>query len=558
MVQQRVQNRLARITTTPYKPTLWLALIILVCISQLACSRQTPTNVEFGNRNQVLFIANGDEPQSLDPHKSVGSPDYNILSALFEGLTSRDPKTLSIIPAAASQWQISTDRLTYTFSLRKNARWSNGDPVTASDFVNAWHRALTPTTANANAYQLFTLKNAEAFYTGAITNFDEVGVTAIDPLTLKVTLETPREYFLETLDYHNFYPLHRSAINSTPLDNWTRPDELVSNGPFTLSEWQLNRVIEVVKNKYYWDVENVKLNAIQFLPISDQQAEERAFRSGQVHLTNTPTMAIEKMETYRQNDPHLLKSSPLYSSYYYVINSQREPFNKVKVRRALAFAIDRQLLVSKITKGGEQVAKHFVPPLEYQEFADSLKTHTDPLYQPELAQQLLSEAGYPNGVGFPVKTLLFNSQDNHRKIATAIQQMWAKTLNIKVNLAHQEWKVFSAAQNSMDYDISRAGWIADYLDPGNFYETLLSDSGNNDTGWANTHYDNTVKMAQVTSNSREREQLFATAKQILDTEMPVIPLFYPADNNLVRPEVINWYGNKLHRHPYKSVYLNTP
>ncbi|WP_045859685.1 peptide ABC transporter substrate-binding protein [Teredinibacter purpureus] len=535
------------------------ALIIstLLCVV-VGCGKQELTNVEFGNNNQILFIGNGDEPQGLDPHTTTGMPDFHVISALFEGLTSLHPKTLEPQPAIAESWKISDNKLDYTFSIRSNARWSNGDSLTAHDIVYSWERALTPNMANPYAYMMHYIKNAESFNVGKLTNFKHVGVKAIDDKTLLVTLTNPTPFFLELLDHHTYYPVHPPTIKkhgdmTDRNSQWTLPENMVNSAPFTLKRWEINSVIEVVKNPLYWDAENVKLNAIHFLPITDQQAEERAFRSGQIHLTDTPQMAIEKIATYEKKSPELLQKYAVYSNYFYSINTTRKPFDDIRVRKAFSYAIDREALVKHITKGGEVPAFNFVPP-----DSSGHKPNAHFSYDPEQARALLSEAGYPNGEGVPSFDILYNTHDNHRKVALAIQQMWQDTLNVKANLVNQEWKVFLDTQHNMHYDISRFGWVADYRDPSNFYELLLSYGGNNYTGWKNEDYDTAILAAQSEPNTAARYALFEQANKLIVDEMPIIPLYFMVDLNYVQPNVKNWHPNVLHRHPFKSVYLATP
>lgn len=533
-----------------------LALLLAAGVLALSgCSEKSLTNVEYGNQNQVLYIANGDEPQALDPHITTGAPDFHVISSMFEGLTALNPKTLELEPGAAASWELSDDLMTYTFHMQPEGRWSNGDPVTAQDFVYSWQRAMSPELANQYAYMMYFIEGAEAFGQGETTDFSTVGVKALDDKTLQVKLTSPTPYFLQILDHHTYYPVHPATIEkfggmTARVSKWTLPGNLVSNNAFKLKHWELNKVIEVVPNEHYWDADVVKLKGIHFYPISQQQVEERAFRSGQVHLTFTPQMAIEKIATYDQNEPELIHKDPGYSNYFYIFNTTREPFDDVRVRKALSYAIDRESLVKRVTKGGEVPAYHFVPPDPEGHQPKSYFT-----YDVEKAKALLAEAGFPNGEGFPAFDILYNTHDNHRKIALAIQQMWRTNLNIQANLTNQEWKVYLNTQQNKDYDVSRKAWIADYLDPSNFYDLLLSYGGNNDTGWKSAEYDALVEEAQHELDTTKRWALYEQANKILSDEMPIAPLYFTSDINLIRPNVKNWYGNVLQRHPYKTVYL---
>ena len=312
-------------------------------------------------------------------------------------------------------------------------------------------------------------------------------------------------------------------------------------------------MIETRRNTHYWDNANVRLNGVNFYPINDQQAEVRAFRTGQVHLTYTPQMAIEKIAHFKEHQPDVLRITPTYSVYHYEINVTKPPLNDARVRRALAMAIDRETLVERVSKGGERATYSFVPPDPNGYSAPQLFG-----YAPEKARALLAEAGYPNGEGFPQIDILYNTQDNHRKVALAIQQMLKANLNIQVQLTNQEWKVYLNTKRNLEHDIARAGWLADYLDPSNFLEVLYSLSGNNDTGWKHAEYDALIEKLKKTGDETERRKLFDQASQILAEEMPVIPIYNYSDLNLVSTNVKGWHDNVMHYHPYNRVYLENP
>lgn len=531
-----------------------IALGAMLTFVGTSCYNTDTENITWANEQKILLIANGDEPQSLDPQIAVGSNDFNIINALFEGLVDFHPKTLEIIPAAAESWSKSEDGRTYTFVLRENLRWSNGEPLTSEDFRFAWIRALEPALASPNVSQMFIISGAEAYYRGQISDRSNIAITA-EGRQLRVHLTAPAPYFLQLLTHPVFYPLHRATLEKSgelteATGRWTRPGHIVSNGPFTLAGWRLNQRLDVIRNSHYWDAAEVGLNGIRFLPIDDQLAEERAFRTGRIHLTYTAQMAIEKIGHYARESPELLQQSPTYATYYYVINTARAPFDNAKVRRALALAIDRAALVRSVTRAGEQPAVSLVP-------ADPLffRPPATPLFDPVQARHLLSSAGYPEGTDFPDFDLLYNAGELHRKVAIAVQQMWKDNLGIQAHPVSQEWKTFIATQNAKNYTISRAGWIADFLHPVNFFETLTTSSPNNDTNWGDTTFDALIKNELTSPNSAFSAANLNQANTILLEEMPVIPLFHPADNNLVRPEVAGWYPNILHRHPYKGVKL---
>ena len=530
-----------------------ILLLFVVIVVMSSCSGEKKTNVSEGNKHQILHKGNSGEPQGLDPHVVTGVQEFNIIMALLEGLVTENPRTLEPMPGMAKSWTISEDGKTYIFNMREGAKWSNGDPVTAHDFVYSWKRLLSAGLASEYAYQLFYLKNGEKYYNGEITDFNEVGVHAIDDMTLKVELKNPVPFFLSLLIHHSLYPVHKATIEKfgkidTRVSKWTRPGNFVGNGPFTLKKWELNKVIVVEKNPLYWNASIVKLNEIHFYPIDEVQTEERMFRSGQLHITEI--VPNEKVEVYKEKSPELIHIDPYMGTYYYMFNTLKKPLDDVRVRKALAMTIDRKQIVEKITKAGQKPAYAFTPP-NTMGFTPEAAIP----YDIEAAKKLLAEAGYPDGKGFPVCELLYNTDEAHRKIAVAIQQMWKKALNIDVTLINQDWKVYIDTTRIKDYYIARAAWIGDYPDPNTFLDMWTSYSGNNHTGWANKTYDSLIAKAAETMNRDERYRLFQQAEQMLVDEVPIVSIYTYTKFFLMRPEVKGWYPNIQDHHPYQYVYL---
>ncbi|WP_019601810.1 peptide ABC transporter substrate-binding protein [Teredinibacter turnerae] len=523
----------------------------------VSCGKGHQTPVQWGIEHQVLLIANGDEPQTLDPKFAIGSNDLNIVRALFESLVELDGTSLEPIPGCAERWEVSEDGLQYRFVLRDNLTWSDGTPIKAEDFIYAWRRALNPSSPSPNVALFYPIAGAENYASngGGGEGTSQLGVTSEGrEITIRLRQRTP--YFLETLAHPVFAPVPRHLVDqcenaaAQQCQPWTRPGTMVGNGPFKLNAWELNQRVALEKNAHYWDREHVLLEGIEFIPIENQLAEERAFRTGQVHLTYTSQMAIEKIAEYRKKRPDVLYQSQNYASYYYIFNTRIPPFDQVKVRRALALAIDRELLVSKVTKGGEIPARDLLPPDKTY-----FPVPSDTLFDPQQARKLLAEAGYPDGADFPQIELLYNNGELHRKVAIAIQQMWKMQLNIRTKLVNQEWKTFIDAQNNKMFSISRAGWIADYQHPTSFLATLTTESAYNDSYWGIKEYDALIESGIVAVSSADAQEIFRQAAKILRKEMPVIPLFHSTDNNLVHESVQNWTPNPMHRHPYKYVYL---
>lgn len=511
------------------------------------------TAVQLGNEQQILHKGNGPEPEDLDPHIVEGLPEYRILIALFEGLVNLDPVDLHPVPGVAKSWDISDDGRLYTFHLRDDAKWSNGDPVTAQDFVFSYQRILSRNLGAPYADRFYALKGGEDYHKGVTDDFSKVGVKALDDHTLQLELVKPLPYFLSMLTFMSWFPVHKDTIlKHGKIDQrgtgWTRAGKLVSNGPFKLKDWKIGSEIIVEKDPYYWDVENVRLKEIHFHPIENQNTEERAFRTGALHITEA--LPLPKVAAYK-GSPYLF-TSPFFSTYAYAFNVTKAPFDDLRVRQALSLGFDRNSIVENVTKRGEHAAFSFVPP-----GAAGYATTTKLEENVERAKELLAEAGYPNGEGFPVVTLLYNTSDAHRSIAEALQHMWAKNLNIHVELVNQEWKVFLRERGGAGgYNLYRFGWIGDYLDPNAFLEIFTRDSGNNMSGWKNAEYDNYILQANSTLDQKKRFEYFDKAENLLMKELPVLPIYVYVTTYLVQPAVKNWHPNLIDLHPYNTVYLD--
>jgi oligopeptide transport system substrate-binding protein len=536
--------KLKRISNLQSIATVFFALLLG------SCSNDYQSNVTTGTRDQVLHYGNGGEPQDLDPHVTTGIPEYHIQMALLEGLVTKNPGDLSIEPAVAESWYIAEDGRTYTFNLRKNNQWSNGDPITAHDFIYAWKRALMPALGNQYAYMLFYIKGAEALYKGVQNDFS---AKALDDYTLQLELKHPTKFFLQLLDHHSYYPVHQATIEKFGASDergthWTRPGNFVGNGPFKLKEWALNRMIVVEKNPNYWDAATVSLNEIRFYPIQNATTEERMFRARQLHITDT--VPTEKISHYQKNIPDVIRLTPYLGTYYYLLNTSIPPLNDVRVRRAMAMSINREQIVKSITKGGQLPAYNLTPPQ-----TNGYTAQAKIPYDIDAAKKLLAQAGYPDGNSFPTLNLSYNTSEGHRKIAIAIQQMWKSALNINIALENQDWKVFLDNQRTGNYHIARVGWIGDYLDPNTFLDMFVTDGGNNRTGWSNNNYDQLIKQAAETIDQSKRYEIFQQAEQILMNETPVIPIYTYTSAALVSKDVQGWQSNILNYHPYKYLRL---
>ena len=528
-----------------------IPLILVLFI--FSCSSQDSLDIQSANQQGILLLDNGTEPQGLDPHIVTGVTEHKIVISLFEGLTMQNPNGEGVIPAAAESWEISDNGLDIIFNIREKARWSNGDPLTAQDFVYSWRRILTPALGSRYPDMLYAVKNAEQFHKSEISDFNLVGVKALDSKTLKVTLKTKTPYFLKQLAHYATFPIHPPTIEKfggiTNRDSrWTRPENMISNGPFILEEWSINKVIKVTRNMKYWGNDNLQLNGIHFFPIDNESTSDRYYRSGKTH--NLYTIQTEKIAKYKEDFPDQFKLEPYFGTYYYRINTKVEPLNDIRVRKALSLSIDRNLIVEKVTKGGQKPAYSFTPPSEnYYDPPTKLE------YNPDLARKYLKDAGYPNGEGFPEFELLYNTNEGHQKIAQAIQQFWLKELGIKITLTNVDWKVYLDRESQGQYQISRAGWIGDYVDPNSFLDMMVTDRGNNKTGWSNKIYDSYVRKAAFAKDEDERLSNFSKAEEILINEVPIIPIYTYTRVYMLRDEVKGWYPNLLDTHPYQFIYL---
>jgi oligopeptide transport system substrate-binding protein len=508
-------------------------------------------------RGGTLRIGNGDEPQDLDPQVVTGVPESRILESLIEGLLAPDPHDLHPVPGLAESWEISPDGLVYTFHLRANARWSNGDPVTADDFIASYRRMLTPALAAPNAFQLWYVTGAEEYNKGRLTDFSRVGFRAPDPRTFQVTLRHPTPFLLKLIATNfTWDPVPvRVIAQYGPIDQqstpWTRAGHFVGTGPFRLKEWRSNQRIVVERNPHYWDAEHVRLDGIEFLPVQDAATEERMFRAGQMDVTET--MPISKVETYRRERPQDLHIDPHAAVYFYRCNTTRPPLDDARVRRALALAVDRESLVRNVTRSGQRPAYAVSYP---DNSGYTARAHLTGGV--EEARRLLAEAGHPGGRGLAPIHLLYNTQEGHRAIAEAIQAMWRKNLGVEVELENQEWKVFLQTVHSQAYQMARAGWTADFTDPHVFLEIWVTGNGNNDTGWSNAEYDRLAAAALAAGTQAERYACYQKMDAILVDECPVIPLYYYTHAYAMSPRVHGYWNTIIDEHPWKYVWLTPP
>ncbi|MEY4939822.1 MAG: hypothetical protein RIQ93_1557 [Verrucomicrobiota bacterium] len=517
-----------------------------------ACSRRE-TPAAAGIRTGTLLLGNQNEPASLDPHVVDALTDMNVLVALFEGLTVLNEKDSQALPGVAERWDVSPDGREYTFHLRGNARWSNGDAVNAGDFVYSFERMLLPKFGAAYSYMLWPIKNAEAFNSGKITDFAQVGVRARDPVTLQIMLERPTPYLPALAGHGTWLPVHRATIEKFgPREDrnsrWTRAGNLVGNGPFTLAEWAPNSRIRVTKNPHYWDAARNQLNEVVFLPIENTDTEERNFRAGQLHLTFDSPKG--KYPAYAAASPSPLRVDPLLNITYLNFNVKKAPFTDPRVRRALSLAIDREAISRAVLNGAWPAAHSFIPP-NCGGYSSRARVETDF----EQARRLLAEAGFPGGRNFPsIPIQVLNDADLPR-VMEAIQAMWQRELGVRLTIEPFEQKTLFQNQQTGAHTLATLGWTADFADPATFFGILVTGNGNNWTGWSSAEYDRLIAVASNTADPRARFELLHQAEALLLEAAPIAPLVNRTLNRLAHPAVKNWEPSPLGVHRYQLIRL---
>jgi len=522
-----------------------------VCLLLLvSCNRET--QVDRATRAGILLVGNSSEPKGLDPHIVSGVLESNILRALFEGLITSDPERDAATPGgAAAEVTPDATATVWTAKLRPNGKWSDGAAVTAQDFAFSYERLLTPDLGAKYAEMLYFLKGAEDFNKGKTKDFSTVGVEVVDDLTLKLTLRGPTPYFREILKHYTWTAVPRHIIlkHGTIAQRgnpWTRPENIVVNGPYQLKSWRLTDHIEVERNPYYWDAANVVLNGIRFLPIGNLYTEARMFRDGQLHMTYGCTPEI--VDLMKKENPKELRQELYVGTSFYRCNTTRKPLDDVRVRRALSAVIDQKAICDNVFRGYTP-AYAMTPPMgDYQ-----------PPHPPEIsiekARSLLAEAGFPGGKGFPRLKILIASRETAATQAQALQAMWRDQLGVEVEIENKEWNAYITAMQELDYDIASAGWVGDYLDPLTFLEMWTPGNGNNLTGWNSPEYVKLLKQSFQEADPAHRFDLLRQAESIFVDEAPVLLVGWQSRNYLVHPSVDGWHPLLLANNPYQFIRL---
>ncbi len=496
------------------------------------------------------FINRG-EVNTLDPNRMSWMQDIRIGYALWEGLYALDADTLDPTPGAAGKIDVSDDKTVYTFHLRTDGKWSNGDPVTSADFIFAWRRMLQE--PGDYTYLFYYIKGAQDYEKAfaadpAKADFKTVGVEAPDAATLVVRLSHPVTFFSDLCAFPPFFPLNEKSMErfkqpgpggrTSYTGEFTRPPNLVTNGPFKLVNWTLKVGQRLETNPFYWDAKSVKVKSIEAVSVDDNLLAYQKYDQNEVDWLAEPTGEIaSEMKKAGRKDIHIF---PSFGTYFYSINCQPKlsggrvnAMADVRVRQALAMSIDKQPIVDNVTRLGEPITSQYVP-------ASSFPTYKAPAGLPKdiaKAKQLLAEAGYPEGKGFPRLTLLFNTEGDHKPIAEYIRKQWADNLGVNIELEGVEIKQFSQRLHNKDYDIARASWYGDYNDVSTFTDKFKSESLNNDAAWVNPKYDELLRQADLETDAQKRLDILAQAEGILLNESPLIPLYHYVNKYAFRENV---------------------
>ncbi|OON96482.1 MAG: ABC transporter substrate-binding protein [Epulopiscium sp. Nele67-Bin005] len=506
--------------------------------------RRTSDGYKISDTQEFIFNL-GADPLTIDPQLNSATDGSHVITNMFEGLIRESGG--EVTPGMAKSWDISDDGLTYTFHLRDGIKWSDGQPVVAGDFEYAWKRAVDPATASKYAYIFGSanILNANDIVDGK-TDFNELGVVALDDKTLQVTLEMPTEYFLRLTGFPTFMPVREDIVD--PDGIWAKkPETAISNGPFMLQSYSMSDNMVLVKNPNYWNADNIELEKITMRMITEASTAYTAFNSNEVYLIDEiPTAEIGNLMA----TSHEFYIEPYIGTYFLIFDLEdNEVLQDVNVRKALNYAIDRTEITEHVTKGGEIPATSFVGPgftdANGKDFYSVGNMEHDNYGIPKqadiaAAQAALAEAGYPNGEGFPTLEYMYNTNDGHKAVAEAIQQMWKENLGIDVTLTNQEWAVFQETRNNKTFTgLARHGWIGDYADPNTMLEMFISNSAQNNMGYSSEEFDEQLYLSRVTTGTERMDHLYK-AQEILMNDLPLIPIYYYTNPLLVKDEVHQW------------------
>ena len=512
------------------------------------------SNEEAGREDGVFDVNIASEPESIDPALNSAVDGAIMISHLFESLIRWDDDgngNAILKPGIAESWDVSDDGLTWTFHLR-DAKWSDGKPVVAEDFVYSWNRLVNPDTGADYEYMLDMVKGYED---------KKLDISAPDEKTFVVNLSVKCPYFEEICAFPAVMPVRKDAVEGS--ENWTNSaDTLISNGPYVLKEWKHNQVIEMEKNPEYYDADSVKAEKLAFHLQDDKNEIYASYRSGDLDFINS----VPQEEVQKLLDTKELKVLPQVGTYYVVFNTEKEPFNDARVRKAFSLVIDRDFIVKQVSGKGEEPASGYVPSGVYDvdgAEGDDFRTKGGDYYSikvddyeknVEEAKKLMEEAGYKDGQGFPQVEYLYNTSEGHKAIAEALQNMWQEKLGVQVTLQNQDWNVFLTERKQGNFNIARSGWIADYNDPMSFIDMWMTGGGNNDAQYKNPKYDDLVKAAKATSDQAERMENMHKAEDILVGEDAVVaPIYFYTNSHMMKPNIEGLYYTPLGYYFFKGL-----
>lgn len=533
------------------KSLLASALIATMAVSG-AVAAEVPEGTKL-HKEQKLIRNNGAEPQSLDPHKIEGVPEANLARDQFEGLVNIDLNG-EIRPGVAESWE-SDDYRVWRFNLRKDAKWSNGDPVTAEDFVYSWKRLVDPNTASpyASYLQYAHVENVDDIVNGK-ADPDTLGVRALDDHTFEITLSEPIPYIDKLVGHTSTVPVHRATVEKYG-NQWTSPKNFVSNGAYKLKDWVVNERIVLERNDQYWDNDKTVIDEVTFLAIPSEVTDVNRYRSGEVDMTNN-AIPVDLFSRLQRDIPDEVKISPSLCTYYYEINNEQAPFDDARVRAAVKLALDRDIIANKVMGQGQTPAFGFTPPSTVD--MEAIEPEWFQLTQKERnekAKQLLADAGY--GPGNPLSfTLLYNTSEAHRKVAIAAASILKQNAGIEVKLENQEWKTFLDSRHQGNYEVARAGWCADYNEPSSFLNIMLSTSSNNTSHYKSDEFDAAMRKSITAATEDDRVKAYQEAERVLDEDSALVPIYYYVSPRLVKPYVGGYSVNNPLGYAYtKDMYI---
>lgn len=519
-----------------------LAVLLLGALCALALSGQAPLpRADFAFCNQA-------EVKSLDPALATGFPEGRVVAALFEGLTRPDPMSAEPLPALARSWQVSDDALTWTFRLRDDARWSNGEPVVAEDVRFGLLRLLTPATLSENGSLLRNVAGATAFWRGEKLPLDAstVAITAPDRSTLVIGLSRPEPKLPRLLAHHALVPVHRPSLEAHGKA-WLQPGKLVSNGAFRLEARRLKDRLRLVRNRHYWDAEHVALSSVDAYCAEGVTTQLNLFLTGEVDWMIKPPPALNHVLLTR---PEALVG-PQLGTTFLRFNVLRAPLDDVRVRQALLLALDRDALATEIMGAGRPPAWSFLPA----DMPDSTPARM-PARSLPAARKLLAQAGYPGGAGLPALELLYPNNETSRDLCQAIAETWRRELGVLSRAVVQSWKVYLDSSKQGLYHVAWSSWIADWADPLGYLEVFRSDGGSNRTGYADSAYDALLEQAAFSADVRQRAELMRRAEQLLLDAAPIAPIHQRVNINLVSQRVLGFFDNTLDLHPLRDLSVS--